>query len=131
MTILSCRMAWLRTGVLMLGLAGSLLVPLGCSNGSGATSTTASGPGSPPSSNTPPATVSILSPYTAITGANTQPITVSGDFAPGYPNELLTSVTVCVPGTTTCRTIPSCTMGKAIREASWIQAPPCSFCSMP
>ena len=107
MTALSCRMAGLRTGVLILGLAGSLLVPLGCSNGSGSTSTTASGPGSPPNSNTPPAAGSTLSPYTAITGANTQPITVSGDFAPGYPNELLTSVTVCVPGTTTCQTIPN------------------------
>ena len=107
MTALSCRMAWLRTGVLMLGLAGSLLAPLGCSNGSGSTSPTASGTGTPLNSNMPPAAVSVLSPYTAITGANTQPITVSGDFAPGYPNELLTSVTVCVPGTTTCQTIPN------------------------
>ena len=42
MTTLSCRIAWLRTGVLILGLAGGLLVPLGCNSGSGATSTTTS-----------------------------------------------------------------------------------------
>jgi hypothetical protein len=33
-------------------------------------------------------------------------MSVSGDFAFGYINDLLTSVTVCVPGTTTCQTIP-------------------------
>jgi hypothetical protein len=33
-------------------------------------------------------------------------VSVSGDFAYGYLNDVLTSVTVCIPGTTTCQTIP-------------------------
>jgi len=33
-------------------------------------------------------------------------MSVSGDFAYGYINDVLTSVTVCVPGTPTCQTIP-------------------------
>jgi hypothetical protein len=33
-------------------------------------------------------------------------VSVSGDFAYGYLNDVLTGVTVCVPGTTTCQTIP-------------------------
>jgi hypothetical protein len=35
-----------------------------------------------------------------------QPVSVSGDFAYGYLNDVLTSVTICVPGTTMCQTIP-------------------------
>jgi hypothetical protein len=32
---------------------------------------------------------------------------VNAAFAYGYPNDVLTSVTLCVPGTTTCQTIPN------------------------
>jgi len=34
-------------------------------------------------------------------------MTVNSAFAYGYVNDLLTSVTICVPGTTTCQTIPN------------------------
>lgn len=47
------------------------------------------------------------STYRAINGANTQPITVfDSSFEYSYINQPMVSVVVCVPGTTTCQTIP-------------------------
>jgi len=82
-------------------LAVSLLMLPGCGNGSSSSSD------STPSSGSTPSSSSLRSPYTAITGPNVQPIKVSSAFVFGYINDLLTSVTVCIPGTTTCQTIPN------------------------
>jgi len=65
------------------------------------------GSGSSSSSDSTPSSSSLRSPYTAITGPNVQPIKVSSAFVFGYINDLLTSVTICVPGTTTCQIIPN------------------------
>ena len=80
-------------------LTVSLLMLPGC--GSDASSSS----GSTPGSGSTPSSSSLRSPYTAITGPNVQPMTVNSDFAYGYINDLLTSVTICVPGTTACQTI--------------------------
>jgi hypothetical protein len=92
--------SWLVHCGVALELAGSLLLLPGC--GSNATPSN----NSTPTSSSTPTSASLRSPYTVITGPNVQPITVNADFAYGYINDVLTSVTICVPGTTTCQTIP-------------------------
>ncbi len=106
-------LSWLLCCGMALGLATGVLILPGCggssSSGGGAASSS-----SPPSSSSPGSSSdasasgpSILSPYTALTGPNVQPITVDSAFAYGYPNEPLTSVAICVPGTPMCQTIPN------------------------
>ena len=96
----------------VLGLVLYLLLLPGCGGGSSSSSSPppssngASGSGSVPGNGSVPSSDSLRSPYTVLTGPNVQPVSVSGDFVYGFINDMLTSVTVCVPGTTTCQTIP-------------------------
>ena len=76
---------------LCLILAATLLSAVGCGAGS-STSVTPPGGGTPPP--TPPPTVN-----------NTQPIQVNAGPLNNDVNELMTSVTICVPGSNTCQTI--------------------------
>jgi Protein of unknown function (DUF3443) len=92
---------WLVRRWLTLVLAVGLLVLWGCGGGSSPSS------GASPSSGSSPSCSGLCSPYAVITGPNVQPITVNGNFVYGYPNDVLTSVTICAPGTTTCQTIPN------------------------
>jgi uncharacterized protein DUF3443 len=97
---------WLQRGVALILVLSFLVFP-GCGGDATPRSSTPPGNGSTPGSGAPPSSASLRSPYTVITGPNVQPITVNGDFAYGYINDLLTSVTICVPGTTTCQTLPN------------------------
>jgi hypothetical protein len=65
---------------------------LGCGGSSGHTSSTTT---------TTPTTQTIASP-----GANVASITVNGGPLGNYPDAAFVSVTVCVPGTATCQTVP-------------------------
>src|SRR5437867_11483705 len=75
----------------------------GCGGGSSPTGGSSPSGGSSPNGGSSP---SGGRPSASITGPNTQPITVNTTFAAAVINTLLTSVTLCVPGTTTCQTIP-------------------------
>jgi hypothetical protein len=69
--------------ILAAGACGILLFAVGCGGNSGSSTTT-----------TPPPS-----------GSNVQAITVNAGPAGNYANGAFTSVTVCVPGTSTCQTI--------------------------
>jgi hypothetical protein len=97
---------WLVHRSFVLGLAMSLLLLSGCGGGSSSSSSSTPSSNGVSSSGSVPSSDSLRSPYTVLTGPNVQPVSVSGDFAYGYINDVLTSVTVCVPGTTMCQTIP-------------------------
>ena len=99
-----------RGFVATLAVAGTLLALAGCGTNSSTTaqvSSSGSGSNSGGGTGTYTGNTGGASPYAAISGANTQAITVYDPTYPyGYINEPMTSVTICQPGTSTCQTIP-------------------------
>jgi len=95
---------WLGGRWWALVLTAGLLVLLGCDGGSSSNDGSSPNGGSAPSSGSAPSGGSASA---FITGPNAQPITVNTAFPEALINTLLTSVTLCVPGTTTCQTIPN------------------------
>jgi hypothetical protein len=85
--IISDREMTIASRLLGVVACGALLFAGACGGSSGSTST--------PSPTTPPTP----------TGSNVQAITVNVGPADNYANGAFTSVTVCVPGTSTCQTI--------------------------
>jgi hypothetical protein len=87
-----CRHEWVASAL----LAAAALV--GCGGGGGDAGTLVLGgagtSGTPTSGG-------------AASGANVQAITVNSGPTGQFPNSLLTSVTICVPGTSNCQTIPN------------------------
>lgn len=109
----------------------------GCGGGGGGSSTTATAAAAPAASSTTPASAPLAASAPLVQApapaptvvqssiANVQPITVT-TIATGTRNMLQTSVTICVPGTSTCQTIDNVqvdTGSEGLRLAASVLSP--------